>query len=371
MPRRLRLNNWRAAAICAVIYGTTWGLAAQSVTPEVVSISAAGCLVREADYAARYGLSRGRETSPDGLGQLVLVMAERGSTTGVASSSGSATAHVATAYVVTGVRERDLVAHAGKRVDLSGVVEARMPRPTTGTVTQTPTGAVGVTPDGSPAHEPGDAAPGTATPDDGTAPGSPVAIRDLPRFNVSTIRLIDQACGLPASAVAPEAPRSTSVAAATRVPVSANDPATWPRLTVVGCVVREADPVRPLDTVLALRKATVRPPAGARPGQGAVPGSLPSGSGSGTVGSSAVDSRSQAEEQGFALTGYDATLADHVDRRVEVTGLLAPANAVSIGQPAIAGTRSDVSPVTAAHQSAPQRQLRVQSFRPIGSGCAR
>ena len=370
MPRRLRVLECSAVAIVGVACGATWGMAAQSVGPETALISASGCLVREAEYAARYGLSRGRETARDDLGQLVLVMADRAPNQRAADGVGMTSSHVATAYVVTGVRERELVAYAGTRVDLDGVVEARAPRGTTGTGTPSASGAVGVTPDGSPAHEPGDAAPGTASSDDGSAPALPVAIQDFPRLNVSTVRPLGHACALPSSAVAPEVPSSASTQVASSAAVSANNPATWPRLTVVGCVVREPDPVGPSGFVLALRRATVRPPAGSRPGQGAVPGSLPSGSGSGTVGLPA-DSRAQVEEQGFALTGYDASLAEHVGRRVEVAGLLVPINAASGGPAPVAGTRADVSTTAAAHQSAPQRQLRVQSFRPVGSGCAR
>jgi hypothetical protein len=307
-------------------------------------------------------------------------------------------------YGITGARESELGQYVGRRIEVTGTIEqARVAAPpTSGSGSDPvgnagrvrgglpPAGSTGVTPGGSPAHEQGDAIPGTAA----TTGASPVARpggtapADLARINVTAFRVVEGACeNLTPPATAP-APRGANVPPSEErpAPPAPREAATTPPpepITVVGCLVRQttAEAGRTGDE-LVLTQAVPRA-AGTTPPASAVPGSAPSGSGSGTVppAPAAQDAGTGTNERSFAIAanGDDrAALAKRVGQRVEILGILDESTAA--GSRTDEDTRRRVAedaggqgrvekPAQTAHPSAPVRRITVTSFRAVGGTC--
>src|SRR6188768_1354094 len=147
----------RAAALLTVAAGllALSTAATSQVADSPRAMTVAGCLVTERDYATARGLAR-PTTSADT--QLVVVLpkdAVRGT--------------VLDGIALTGRQEAALVRDAGRKITLEGVLEPSLTASTVLTAREplddsdSPTGAVGTTPAGSPAHEPSDAEARTDT----------------------------------------------------------------------------------------------------------------------------------------------------------------------------------------------------------------
>jgi hypothetical protein len=323
-------------------------------------ITLTGCLVSESEYASAKGLAAPAQNSRES--QLVVVLAPsdsrpRGGDNGPA------------AYALTGTQEARLSASVHHRVSLEGMIESTVadvsaPAPQPGGP-GTPAGAVGTTPDGSPAHEPADAidAPRREVPL--RRPGERVAsVTELDRINVVSARVMSESCrgvDVPAATAVASGPADRRPAAASTPPSVTPQHAAASTLT--GCLVpRDAGP----DAIDVLTLLAV--PADDRPSltRGAVPGSLPSGAGTGTVGTSpAAAAAAPGEAVAYRLTGDIAALRTHVGQRVEVTGIIdagaVPARVTSVAP----GSRDE----STAHPTAVQHTLAVTSFRVVGGVC--
>jgi hypothetical protein len=172
---------------------------------------------------------------------------------------------------------------------------------------------------------------------------------------------------------------------ATLVTATAVQPqAPVPEVTVNGCVMRQPDsiPAPPVGHEqeaargLSLTQVTMRSDEQTRPPRSAVPGSLPSGSGSGTIPDTSPLRGPVSEQQAFWLVGDKAIeLARFVDRQAEVVGRFDERNAANPGDAdagAVSERRSTAAPAprpNPAHPSAPTRVLRVVSFRVLDQSC--
>jgi len=144
-----------------------------------------------------------------------------------------------------------------------------------------------------------------------------------------------------------------------RLAVSAQKPAA-DRVTLAGCVARQtgagtANTAAAAGTAAGplLLTRVVEPAAG--PGQGAVPGTAPTVSDTGTIGARASQpTPAIGNERSYELTGTTDGLDEHVGKRVEITGTLVES------KPASADT---------AHPSSPRGRVTVMSFRPLGGAC--
>jgi hypothetical protein len=129
---------------------------------------------------------------------------------------------------------------------------------------------------------------------------------------------------------------------------------------------------------LALMQASTRDTPGAAP-RSAVPGSLPSASGTGTT-DSAVPRSPVREERSFWIVGSKAPeLLRLLNRRVEVSGTLDERLANNPGSQSVtdagsaAARRSAAAPAepsAAAHPSAPTRAISVDTFRALDERCS-
>ena len=148
-----------------------------------------------------------------------------------------------------------------------------------------------------------------------------------------------------------------------RLAVSAQKPADEPagdRVTLAGCVARQTGagtantaPTAGTAAGPLLLTRVVAPAAG--PGQGAVPGTAPTGSDTGTIGARAKPDPGDANERSYELTGASiAGLDEHVGKRVEIIGTLVESKPVS---------------ADTAHPSSPRGRVTVVSFRPLGGAC--
>lgn len=334
-------------------------------------LAAAGCLIPEREYASARGLSISPASSRD-TSQLVLVIESPDT-----ASRGNAqrSSHVTSVYVLTGRREAELGSHVHSRVELSGTLDA-IPgaRPVSSPAappTPPASGNAGVTPDGSPAHEPGDAAVATRREASAGAVRDVIALDDLPRLNVTAVKTTGTACSMPQASSMTAAVSPSRAADAQPEPVSApaaTPVASLPQLTVTGCVLREDETDRQ-QARLVLRHASVRPVALGT--AGAVPGSPPSGSGSGTINAVPVDQRSDPAESAYVLEGYEPSLTRELPRRVEITGRVLPASSAARTQPPAPGARAEAPASAVAHPSAPEQRLQVLSFRPVAGSCPR
>jgi hypothetical protein len=359
-------------------------LSAQAVNQPAPSITRTGCLVEEATFAQATGLAQVGAGAR--AGQLVFT-----------DRSGSAS--VGTALAVTGEREQELVPHTHVVVEITGVLEGASPSlqttpPASGVALppqrstpeaeraasassapsaegRTPSGAAGVTPRGTAAHEPGDAterlpgAGGDVPPDAESAASTPsdvIAIADLPRLNVRTFRVVGGSCADSLLQTAStDAPQSVGAA-----PVPPTRTATLEQVTVTGCVIREADTGSGTTGAppggLLLIRATRGESRTAQTSGGAVPGSLPSGGGTGTVAPRARPPRPADSSATDALTftleerGQDPQdLAALVGQRVSIEGTLR--------------TGTAAQPTPSAHSTAPAGTLLVASVRRIAGDC--
>ena len=279
-------------------------------------ITAAGCLATEADFVRANGMRP--LPGVDLSGHVVLIDA------------------AGTTFAVNGTRERDLLTRVGSRVEVNGTLEGwssdlsleRLPEDV---------------PLGGPAHEAGDASTARVAGPVHTPPA-------LPRINVRAFRGVEGACA-PLSKVTDNA---RSAAADAERPATARlaaaNPPVVDRVRVQGCVLRDPSG----SERLVLSQVVIRRPDVAS--TSAVPGSLPSGSGSGTTSAPRVVATGGAT-QAFYLVGQDQLTMALLGSRAEIVGIFAAADPV----PATRGT---------GHPSAAVRPLTVETVRSIGGACA-
>jgi hypothetical protein len=177
--------------------------------------------------------------------------------------------------------------------------------------------------------------------------------------------------------------QQSSPAAAGATPVATS-------VTATGCLSQEPTlPGSPIEshesagaTGLALKKATVQASDSSSGGGGqppsAVPGSSPSGRGSGTISRNPTPSESTtatSDDRGFWIGGKQrGELSRYVGKRVQVTGVLertSPSSSV-VGDRAVAGpgNRQQSSNSRTAHPSAPVDTIDVQTFRVVEGSCS-
>jgi hypothetical protein len=355
------------------------------------AITVAGCIVPDADYAAATG-------SPPAVGDKTAAPVHLVLTTGDVSEA---------AYSLTGTREPEVAQYVGRRVEITGSLEqvrVAAPAPATGGAANAgrvaggrpPSGASGVTPAGSPAHEPGDGLSGTASTTGGApekaAPARPGPSSDtLPRVNVTSFRALEGECGeLRASETTAPRPGSSRPQAETPAarPALDSTPRSEQRISAIGCLVRQTSAGAALSAQdvaaddLVLTGATLAPTPAVR---SAVPGSSPSGSGSGTIPPAASAAQNPpAGERSFALrvpgTEDRAALTKYVGQRIEITATVDDTGAgsrrtdsasasPSTGEAAAGTSGRAETPSPAAHPSAPVQRVTVASFRPVGGSC--
>ena len=161
-------------------------------------------------------------------------------------------------------------------------------------------------------------------------------------------------------------------------------PTPVPDVQVTGCVMRQPDsiPAPPVGHEqeaarrLSLTQVTMRTDEPTTPTRSAVPGSLPTGSGSGTIPETSTRRGPVSEQQAFWLVGDKAIeLSRFVDRQAEVLGRFDERDAANPGDTdagAVPERRSTAAPPprpAPAHPSAPTRILRVVSFRVLEQSC--
>jgi len=326
------------------------------------TVSVAGCLLDERTYAEAHGLAKVPDSGALGP-QLVLVP-----DTSAGRPSGDVPANLV--YALTGLNEAKLRANVGTRMVLTGVVEPGEPTVPAGTGQPPRRGSTppqGVTPGGSPSHEPGDGLAG-ATPPRPTAaampPGTPTAVGDLPRLNVQSSRSQGGSCSIPVAAAAPAViTPSGSPAAGPPAPRAA----AATTVEVTGFVRRstDGDGERFVLDDVSVGAGDQR--------ASAVPGSSPSGSGSGTLPAGAATPTGTAGSNAsvdFTLVGSGDQIKTHVDRRVRVTGTIdnAPGGGELEPVRSETGVRGEVPRSDVAHPSA--QELRVRSITEAGGGCS-
>jgi hypothetical protein len=334
-------------------------LASSSQAPNASSRSTLeGCLIDENEYASAYGLAPGLTSSSSGR-QLVIVVE------GATTNAPKATSAV---YALTGPEENKLSTSVHRRVSLEGIVESGVVAGPADPdadpdldVTPTPTGAVGVTPDGSPAHEPDDAIVPNRNGARARRPDErPAAVSELDRINVTGARVLGGTCGEALTQAAAAVPAvAAAVAPRPTPPTAAPVPA-----TLTGCLVKRDD----ADQAGGLTLLAALPEDRSFLTRGAVPGSLPSGGGSGTVGTTGVPAR---EPVAYRLTGELGSLARYVGQRIEVTGIadpIEPRVTRVADNAATEPVRAETSNGT-AHPTAVQHTLRVTSFRTAAGVC--
>lgn len=345
-----------SASALAILIQAIGGAAQDREAARGSTTTVVACVLREADYARTPG------TPPS---QLLL-----------ADQSAAPT------HVVIGLREAQLAEHVGRRVEVSGTLEAARTTPIMATVEGTTPElvksegppAAGITPDGAAAHEPSDALTATvqagSVPAPESRPSDPTyRIATLPRLNVTAVRRVDGACATPprpAQVTSARARQEDAPAPPVATPRSA---AAAPQTIVArGCLVRQTPeggtaltPQSDSRDRFALTKALVvdsqRTPGGG------VPGAVPSGGGSGTVpergtpvATTGVNGMGTLTFALAPVSGNVRELTSRVGERVEVTGTTATVTA---------NPRNDQT----AHLSAPAQLITVTSFRVIGGRC--
>ena len=354
----------RATALLTVTAGllTLANVATSQVSDAARPMTVAGCLVTERDYAAARGLARPLGSTDT---QLVIVLA-KDAARGVAMDG----------IALTGRQEAALARDAGRHITLDGVLEPPLTAspaftargPEDDSTSTSPSGAVGTTPAGSPAHEPSDsasvagAANDPARSPDAALRARPASLADLERLNVSAFRDAGERCELEIvpKAAAPQTAGASVVqqnaGAGTASAPRASAPDAGTPITVIGCLVREEVPDGSGASYLAVVGAVTG--AGTSRVQGsAVPGSFPSGTGSGTIGTTGTSANVQP--WAFRLVTSDPTVARRVGQRVEVVGT---AERVDPGA-------KETNSGTTAHTTAPTRQIRVTSVRAASGAC--
>ena len=310
-----------SAVLCSVLLAASPSLLAANTQqpadgPKDVAVTASGCLVTEADFMRANGM-RPSALGIDLSGQVVII-----------DESG-------TAFSVNGTRERDLLTRLGSRVQLSGTLEGwssdvsleRLPEDV---------------PLGGPAHEASDAAVARVE-------GPVLTPPSLRRINVRSFQAIDGACA-PLVRNTDNAARGAAEGERPVARLAAASTPTIERVRAQGCVLRDPSG----SERLVLSQAVVRRPDVLS--SSAVPGSLPSGTGSGTT-PAPRPVASVGGTQAFYLVGQDKLTTALLGSRAEIVGTLAAADTV----PAQRGT---------GHTSAAVRSLTVETVRSIGGACA-
>jgi hypothetical protein len=328
------------------------------------TITLTGCVVEEGEYASDHGLARTSDRDP-AAAQLVFIPDEQSR----AAIGAEGTRPVA--YVLTGPNEARLARNVHQQVSIDGVVERQFsggastssPSSTSGRLT--PDGAAGVTADGSPAHEPADATGGRRLDQRAVQPdGRSASISELDRINVTTARVIGGACGVPRDRIAtPAAQASAQARPATAVAQSNRTPSLT---TVTGCLVRRDEGSAPAGLTLLV------PVSNTRPSRSAVPGSLPSGAGSETIGTSGSAANSSSGIVGYRLTGDTTALARYVGQRVRVEGgeeVVEGNAAVRAASGSEPPSRTEPPAPATAHPSTTLRVFHVATFTPLGGAC--
>ena len=347
------------------------------------STTVVGCVARSADYVRT-------TAAADGAAQLLLTDVRSGTPT----------------YNVTGRREQELMSLVGQRVEITGTLERARTTPVVTTAEGAVTGSVnserppaaGVTPDGAAAHEPSDALAATVPTGRVSTPArvsdSAYLVATLPGLNAASLRRVAGACPPP-----PEdrsQPAAATATAGEQRPISPaplQQPARAERLepiTARGCLVRQTPggtaltpQSSPADVLVLANASLIAAPATVT--RGAVPGSTPGDSGSGTVpaaaatsGQAPVDAGTMAFTLSLASGDMRELVQKHVGDRVEVTGMLV---ASSGNETASQGSRAappvdaagagrvQVAPVEVAHVSTPARGIAVTAIRALGGAC--
>jgi hypothetical protein len=167
-------------------------------------------------------------------------------------------------------------------------------------------------------------------------------------------------------------------------------PTPTPNITAVGCVIQSPDTAAAPPTGheqgaakgLTLARATIRSTDGraaGAPPRSAVPGSVPTGVGSGTT-DAAATRPSVPVEQSFWLVGAKSVeLTRFIGKRVEVAGTIDERLAANPGTTGVtdagaaasrrAATAPPEAPAT-SHPSAPSRSISVLSFRVVDEPCS-
>jgi hypothetical protein len=195
------------------------------------------------------------------------------------------------------------------------------------------------------------------------------ALSELSLLRVRSARTLDERCNVPVTASS-AAPAPNADARDNPSPVAANqdgrarERAEAPSpMTFTGCVARYEpfDGSSPFLIVVGPNTQEASPVAGS-----AVPGSLPSGFGSGTIGTTGRLRTATASPPSYRLKGEDALLAQYVGQRVAIAGTIerdsAPASSPSTG------ARAEPPP-GGAHPSAPSQQIVVTSVRAVDRTC--
>ena len=309
-----------ASALIAALLASVTSLVAQAAQNPAQKesreqpVTTVGCLATEADFVRANGM---RPSIPGvDLSSQVVIIAASGAV-----------------FSVNGTRERDLLTRVGSQVEVSGTLEGWTSDTSLERVPEdVPLGG---------AHEPSDAPVARVE-------GPVLTPPSLPRINVRSFRAVDGECtplvrNTPDRNAARDDERPTR-----RIPASST-PAVE-RVRVQGCVLRDPSG----SERLVLSQATIRRPDYAT--GGAVPGSAPSGTGSGTTPAPRVVGASGAA-QSFYLLGQETLTVPLLGSRAEVLGTLGADDAAA-GRGAT------------GHPSAPVRALTVESVRSIGGACA-
>jgi hypothetical protein len=159
-----------------------------------------------------------------------------------------------------------------------------------------------------------------------------------------------------------------------------------PTVTASGCVVQAASTAgapptgheQAAATGLTLTRATLSTSeVGSR--RSAVPGSLPSGSGTGTTDSASPRGAARVEQSFWLVGAKAAELLRFLGRRVELTGTIDdrlspnPGGEPVTDTGAAAARRAPTAPAdppAVAHPSAPTRAISVKTFRLVGGTCS-
>jgi hypothetical protein len=163
-----------------------------------------------------------------------------------------------------------------------------------------------------------------------------------------------------------------------------------PNVSAVGCITQSPDTAAAPPTGheqgaakgLTLARATIKFGDGravSAPPRSAVPGSVPSGVGSGSTDAAAARQPAPVEQSFWLVGAKSAELTRFVGRRVQVVGTIDERLTVNPGTPAVtdagaaaarrAATAPPEAPAT-AHPSAPSRSISVLSFRILDDGCS-
>ena len=160
-------------------------------------------------------------------------------------------------------------------------------------------------------------------------------------------------------------------------------PPSPPPIVAMGCIAQAPESAAAPPTGheqaaakgLTLTRATTRAPD-TRAGRSAVPGSQPSGTGTGTTDGNPP--RAARVEQSFWLVGAKAAeMLRFLGRRVEVTGTIDEKLAANPGGVTDAGASAarraataPPEPAATAHPSAPTRAISVSTFRVLDEACS-